>query len=407
MTISFTVTVSPVAYNTMASPPMLGLRQAITLPHAFTAKTLHDPASDAWNIDTGTGSHLNNFVTSLSVVFNTCIFSSVSVGDGHTIPATNTGHSILPTPHRPLDLNNVLITPHIVKNLIFVCKFVRDNNYTIEFDAFEFSVKDSMTRQKPLVLCHACQLDKHVRLPFFSSNTLVTSHLGIVHSDLWPSPILSLSGMFLSQRKYATEILEWAGMVSCNSNRTPVDTESKLGDDGDPVSDMTLYQSLAGSLQYLTFTRPDISYVVQQVCLYMYDPREPHFLAIKRVLRYVCGAMDYGLKLFSFSTTKLVAYSYVDWAGCPTTWFSTSEAEYRGVVNAIAETCWLRNLLRELHMPLSSATLVYNDNVRVLYVPSCYQYVDIFTKGLPSTFFEEFRTSLSVRCPLTPIARES
>ncbi|GKB26028.1 ribonuclease H-like domain-containing protein [Tanacetum coccineum] len=64
--------------------------------------------------------------------------------------------------------------------------------------------------------------------------------------------------------KYAINILERAHMAGCNLSRTPVDTESKLGDDGDPISDLTLYQSLAGSLQYLTFTRHDISYAVQQ-----------------------------------------------------------------------------------------------------------------------------------------------
>ncbi|GJT33877.1 ribonuclease H-like domain-containing protein [Tanacetum coccineum] len=55
----------------------------------------------------------------------------------------------------------------------------------------------------------------------------------------------------------------------------------------DVVSDPTLYRSLAGSLQYLTFTRPDISYAVQQVCLHMHDHREPHFYALKWILRYV------------------------------------------------------------------------------------------------------------------------
>ncbi|GKE63125.1 ribonuclease H-like domain-containing protein, partial [Tanacetum coccineum] len=87
--------------------------------------------------------------------------------------------------------------------------------------------------------------------------------------------------MFLSQRKYAIVILERAHMVNCNPSQTPVDTESKLGDDGDP---MTLYRSLAGSLQYLTVTRPNISYVMQHVCLYMHDPRKPHFSALKRIL---------------------------------------------------------------------------------------------------------------------------
>ncbi|GJR48966.1 pentatricopeptide repeat-containing protein [Tanacetum coccineum] len=167
------------------------------------------------------------------------------------------------------------------------------------------------------------------------------------------------SGLFLSHKKYAVEILERAHMVNSNPCRTPVDTESKLGVDGDPV------------------------------CLYMHDPREPHFSALKRIMRYVQGTLDYGLQLFSSSTTDLVAYSDADWAGCPTTRRSTSsycvflgnnllswsskcqptlsrssaEAEYCGITNAVAETCWLRNLLRELHTPLSSATLVYCDNV--------------------------------------------
>ncbi|GJU02531.1 ribonuclease H-like domain-containing protein [Tanacetum coccineum] len=199
----------------------------------------------------------------------------------------------------------------------------------------------------------------------------------------------------------------------------------------------------------------------------MHDPREPHLSALKRILRYVQGTLNYGLQLFSSSTTDLVAYSDADWAGCPTTRRSTSgycvflgnnllswsakrqptlsrssaEAEYRGVANAVAETCWLRNLLRELHTPLSSATLVYCDNVsavylssnpvqhqrtkhieidihfvrdlvaagqvRILHVPSRYQFANIFTKGLPSALFEEFRTSLSVRCHPAPTTGES
>nr|GFA96144.1 hypothetical protein [Tanacetum cinerariifolium] len=67
------------------------------------------------------------------------------------------------------------------------------------------------------------------------------------------------SWMFLSRRKYATDNLERAGMVSCNSSRMPGNIESKLGDDSDLVSDTTLYESISSSLQYLTFTRPDIS----------------------------------------------------------------------------------------------------------------------------------------------------
>ncbi|GKC47448.1 ribonuclease H-like domain-containing protein [Tanacetum coccineum] len=75
--------------------------------------TPQDPTLGAWNTDTGAISHLNTSVTSLSENFNTCMYPSISVGDGHSIPVTNTGHSILPTPLKSLHLNNVLITPHV------------------------------------------------------------------------------------------------------------------------------------------------------------------------------------------------------------------------------------------------------------------------------------------------------
>nr|GEX62917.1 ribonuclease H-like domain-containing protein [Tanacetum cinerariifolium] len=214
---------------------------------------------------------------------------------------------------------------------------------------------------------------------------LAMTDLGPLNYFLSISVTRDSTGLFLSQKKYVIEILDKAHMVICNLIRTPIDTESKLRSDGDPIPDPTMYRSLAGSLQYLTFTRSDISYAVQQVCLYMHDHRKPHFW----LLSGFCGTLDYGLHLFSFTTTDLVAYSDADWAGFPTTHRSTSEAEYHGVANAVAETCWLRNLLREFHCHLSFATLVYY----------------IFTMRLPSALFEEFFFSLSVRCPPTPTAK--
>ncbi|GJS84947.1 ribonuclease H-like domain-containing protein [Tanacetum coccineum] len=94
----------------------------------------------------------------------------------------------------------------------------------------------------------------------------------------------------------------------------------------------------------------------------MHDPREPHFAALKRILRYVRGTMDFGLHLYASATTSLVSYTNADWAGCPSTRRSTS----------------------------------------VLHVPSRFQYADIFTKRLPSALFEDFRSSLSVRPPPAP-----
>ena len=78
--------------------------------------------------------------------------------------------------------------------------------------------------------------------------------------------------LLLSQRQYMIDILNRAGMADCKPVSTPVDCNPKLSADGAPVQDATDFRSLAGALQYLTFTRPDIAYAVQQVCLYMHDP---------------------------------------------------------------------------------------------------------------------------------------
>nr|GEZ15044.1 ribonuclease H-like domain-containing protein [Tanacetum cinerariifolium]GEZ18065.1 ribonuclease H-like domain-containing protein [Tanacetum cinerariifolium]GEZ18068.1 ribonuclease H-like domain-containing protein [Tanacetum cinerariifolium] len=130
------------------------------------------------------------------------------------------------------------------------------------------------------------------------------------------------------------------------------------------------------------------------LCLYMHDPRKRHLHDMKRVLRYLRGTIDLGLQLFTSSISQVTAYSDADWACCPATRRSTSgycvflgdnllswsskrqetssrssaEAEYRGVANAIVETSWVRNLLQELHTPISTATLVYCDNVNVVYL---------------------------------------
>nr|GEW64467.1 hypothetical protein [Tanacetum cinerariifolium] len=99
---------------------------------------------------------------------------------------------------------------------------------------------------------------------------------------------------------------------NCNPSKTHVDIDCKLGSDGKLVRDPPLFCNLIGALQYLTFTRPDLSYVVQQVCLYMHDPRDPYFTALKHIRRYVLVTLDYGLQLHVSSTAQFIAYSDVD-----------------------------------------------------------------------------------------------
>nr|GEX11723.1 ribonuclease H-like domain-containing protein [Tanacetum cinerariifolium] len=196
-------------------------------------------------------------------------------------------------------------------------------------------------------------------------------HAEFAMTDLRPlnyflgiSATRTTSSIFLFQTKYATEIIERAQMLNCNPCRTPADTEKKLGPKGSPVTDPTLYCSLAGALQYLTFTRPDLSYGVQQLCLYMHDPREPHLNAMKCVLRYPAThrstsgyCVFLGDNLLTWSSKRQDTLSR-----------SSAKAEYCGVANAVAETSWIRNLLRELHTPLFTATLVYCDNISAVYM---------------------------------------
>ncbi|XP_074287645.1 uncharacterized protein LOC141612793 [Silene latifolia] len=116
-------------------------------------------------------------------------------------------------------------------------------------------------------------------------------------------------GLFLSQCKYANEIIERAGMSMCKASSTPVDTKPKLSSTTDtPCSDPSLYRSLAGALDF-TFTRPDLSYAVQQLCLFMYNPMDAHMNALKRVIRYVKGTVSHGLWLGTSSPKTLMSYT--------------------------------------------------------------------------------------------------
>jgi hypothetical protein len=177
------------------------------------------------------------------------------------------------------------------------------------------------------------------------------------------------------------------------------------------------------------------------MCLHMYDPHEPHLTATKCIHWNLQGTLDHGLLLHCASMSDLVIYTDANWAGCPNTRWSTLDyTVFLGnnrvswsskCQNVISHSeCWLHQLLVELHSLLSQATLVYCDNisdvdlstnpvqhqhtkhieidlhfvhervavrdVRVLHVLTTSQFIDIFTKGLPSSVFSEFWSSLNI-----------
>ncbi|XP_073261291.1 uncharacterized protein [Populus alba] len=143
--------------------------------------------------------------------------------------------------------------------------------------------------------------------------------LGDLHYFLGIEVIQHDKGIFLSQAKYALDLLTRADMVDYKLISTPFVVGSHLTESGTPHCDATEFWSLAGALQYLTLTRPDLSYNVNSICQYMHAPTTDHFRALKRILCYVKGTYHYGLQLSKHSSSTLIGYSDADWAGCPVT----------------------------------------------------------------------------------------
>jgi hypothetical protein len=149
--------------------------------------------------------------------------------------------------------------------------------------------------------------------------------LGPLHHFLSITVERRPDNMFLHQRTYMLDIIKRATMVDCKPYMTPVDLQAKLAaDSGPPIQNVSQFRSIAGALQYLTFTRSDIAYAVQQICLHMHDPREPHLTTMKRIMCYLQGTPDYGLLPRRSSSSNLVVYTDTDWAGCLDTRRSTS-----------------------------------------------------------------------------------
>ncbi|VVA41216.1 PREDICTED: Retrovirus-related Pol poly from transposon, partial [Prunus dulcis] len=125
------------------------------------------------------------------------------------------------------------------------------------------------------------------------------------------------AGLFVSQTKYIKELLERVDLQDSKPCPTPcLPYHRLLKDDGKPYSHPEQYRSIVGALQYLTFTRPDIAFSVNQACQFMHNPMESHVVAVKRILRYLKGTIDFGI-WFKPGLLHLHAYSDADWAGDP------------------------------------------------------------------------------------------
>ncbi|XP_068667726.1 uncharacterized mitochondrial protein AtMg00810-like [Aristolochia californica] len=152
-----------------------------------------------------------------------------------------------------------------------------------------------------------------------------TKDLGSLNYFLGLEATPIADGLFLSQLKYACDILARAQLLDSKHVHTPMVVSQHLSFDGQLFSDPTLYKSHVGVPQYLTITRPDIADVVNSVSQFLNSPTTDHFLAVKRILRYVKGTLHYGLSFRPFASPRsLIAYSNADWAGYPDSRRSTS-----------------------------------------------------------------------------------
>ncbi|CAN1279449.1 Retrovirus-related Pol polyprotein from transposon RE1 [Linum perenne] len=261
----------------------------------------------------------------------------------------------------------------------------------------------------------------------------------------------------MSQRKYCLELITENGFLESKPSKTPVDYKDKLAADvGVPLSDSTEYRQLVGKLHYLTITRPDISYGVQQLSQFQSKPTDVHLQAAYKVIRYLKQAPGQGLFFSRNASLELSGYSDSDWASCPdsrrsTTGFclflgtsllswkikkqgtvsrSSSEAEYRALAQLCCEVQWRIGLLQELGVTHPSPVKLFCDNQSALYiahnpvfhertkhieidchvirerlqnglislhhVPTEIQLADMFTKGLPASRLRMLLSKLGI-----------
>ncbi|RVW51356.1 Retrovirus-related Pol polyprotein from transposon TNT 1-94 [Vitis vinifera] len=196
-------------------------------------------------------------------------------------------------------------------------------------------------------------------------------------------------GIYISQRKYAKEVLERFGMEKSNSVKNPIVPGDRLTkNEGGVKVDATKYKQLVGSLMYLTATRPDLMYVVCLISRFMASPTEMHLQAAKRVLRYLKGTVDLGVFYQNEGNGELMAYTDSDYAGDvddrkstsgyvfllsegavawsskkqPVVTLSTTKAEFVAAASCACQGVWMRRVLEKLGHSQGKCTTVLCDN---------------------------------------------
>eukprot|EP00253_Pinus_taeda_P027782 PITA_27782 len=242
------------------------------------------------------------------------------------------------------------------------------------------------------------------------------TNLGLLHYCLGVEVWQTENNIFLSQSKYDRNLVDRFRMQDCKLATTPMEPGLKLSaQSSSPLVDETLSRQLVGSLIYLTATRPDINFVVSYISRFMSTPKVDHWIATKRVLRYVSGTPDYGLLYPRSSNPTPSGYTDFDWAGsvddlkCTTgyvfslgsgvvTWTSPTPlfCDNQGVLKLAKNPVFHERIKHvETHCHYIQQ-LVEDASIQLLYVPTTEQPADIFTKPLGPDRFVKFRGSIGV-----------
>ena len=266
--------------------------------------------------------------------------------------------------------------------------------------------------------------------------------------------------IWFGQQAYTKKLLRRFGMEDAKPVATPVDTSNKLvkATESEECIDQHNYQSAVGSLLYLAVaTRPDISFAVSNIAKFSAQPTKTHWVAVKRILRYLKGSVDYGLNFTHESTSECIGYSDADWggdlddrkstsgyvfliSGGAVSWrskkqsciaLSTAEAEYVALSCAAQEAMWMRRMTAVLQNRPEEPVRLFEDNqaaismtenpqfhgrskhisikyhfvrdqvdkkvVKLSYCPTNDMIADIMTKGLPKEQFLKLRSLTGVK----------
>ncbi|KAM6542216.1 hypothetical protein CsatB_006663 [Cannabis sativa] len=214
--------------------------------------------------------------------------------------------------------------------------------------------------------------------------------LGALHYFLGVEVFRDSTGIHLSQSKYISELLQKSKMEHLKPCATPMTAGKPLSiNDGKPMENPSFYRSILGALQYLSHSRPDIAYSVNKLSQFLKKPTDVHWIAVKRILRYLKGTAHHGLHISPSHNLHLVGFSDADWACCPDdrksvagycvylgdsliSWSSkkqtvvarsSTESEYRALAQLAAEISWIQGLLCEMKFELPSVPVIWCDNL--------------------------------------------